>query len=669
LYNNESIIDLLTYQFPIPNAQFQNNNNKYMTLCQIARFLLLIAFLLKTTLTFAEVVLDGTLGPAIALEGPNFDIRAELGQQYGGNLFHSLELLNLNKSETASFSGPNTVENIITRVTGGKSNIDGTLSSRIPLANLYLINPQGFLFGPNARLDIQGSFHLSTASELRLGTSGVFDTRNPERSIFVSAPPAAFGFLDTSASIDIKGSQLATQDGKTLSISANEINLDDGHLRAVSGRINLAAITQASQLTSRTNGLSIEASAQLGKILLENNSTVDVGKQGAGDIYIRGGQFFLDRSSIAANTEIAQNSGVIAIDVNELHLTNQADIDSRAFGSGHGGEIIINVAGEATLSNQSQIRSSTLSASSQAGNAGHIIFNTHALSLYSSIISTTTSGPGVGGDITIEASHDINLINTEDFPSAIQASSRPKINSENAGDAGHIVIRATNLTLSGIGSQIDNSSLGVGQGGSITLEIADTLHLNNKAFISADSFGLGNAGNIYLDTSNLLMNQGTISTATEIASGGNIIINARHQFNLNASILSATVNGGYGNGGNLAMSNPRFFSLIDSSIIANASGGNGGIILIISSNTPTTFLNSSITASSETGIDGEVKIDNIYNINLNTLPIGFLDASTLIKKPCATRTDTNSSSFFIKGRGGLPNAPDDLQTYIPMENK
>jgi hypothetical protein len=164
------------------------------------------------------------------------------------------------------------------------------------------------------------------------------------------------------------------------------------------------------------------------------------------------------------------------------------------------------------------------------------------------------------------------------------------------------------------------------------------------------------------------MNQGTISTAADTASGGNIIINARNQLALKSSILSATVNGGNGNGGNLAISNPRFFSLMDSSIIANASGGNGGLILIIS-NTPTTFINSSITASSETGIDGDVKIDNIYNINLNTLPIGFLDASTLIKKPCTTRTDTKLSRFFIKGRGGLPNAPDDLQTYIPMENE
>jgi filamentous hemagglutinin family protein len=639
-----------------------------MTLCPIAQFLLLIVFLLKTTLTVAEVVLDGTLGPAIALEGPNFDIRAEFGQQHGNNLFHSFEYLNLNKMETASFFGPNTVENIITRITGGKSDIDGTLFSNISQANLYLINPDGFLFGPNARLDIQGSFYLSTASELRLGDSGVFDTRNPEQSILVSAPPVAFGFLDVPTLIEIKGSQLATNNNETLSILAGEINLEAARLRAVSGRINLAAIAQANQLTSTPNGLSIEASAQLGNITIENNSTVDVGKQGAGDIYIRGGKFVLDRSSIAANTEIAQNSGVIAIEVNELKLTNQADIDSRAFGSGQGGQIMIDVAGEAKLSEQSQIRSSSINTSSQAGNAGNIVFNTHSLNLENSIISTITEGPGIGGDITIKANHEITLINSGDFPSAIQASSRPKLNSETAGDAGQIFIQANDLTLSGSGTQIDNSTFGAGQGGSITLDIANTLHLNNGAVISADSFGLGNAGNIYLNTSNLLMNQGTISTAAETASGGNIIINVPNQLALKSSLISATVNGGVGNGGNLAISNPRFFSLIDSSIIANASGGNGGLILIIS-NIPTTYQNSSITASSETGIDGEVKIDNIYNVDLNTLPIGFLDASNLIKKPCTTRTDTNSSSFFIKGRGGLPNAPDDLQTYIPIENE
>ena len=83
--------------------------------------------------------------------------------QVGGNLFHSFSQLNLSRTESATFSGPPTVQNVLARVTGGASSIDGTLRSTIPGANLYLINPGGVMFGPNARVDVSGSFVVSTA--------------------------------------------------------------------------------------------------------------------------------------------------------------------------------------------------------------------------------------------------------------------------------------------------------------------------------------------------------------------------------------------------------------------------------------------------------------------------------------------------------------------------
>jgi filamentous hemagglutinin family protein len=633
---------------------------------QQTRYLLIpLLLIVYTTPTLAEVVLDGTLGPAIELDGPDFDIAAELGQQHGGNLFHSFKWFNLDKEETATFSGPNTVENIIGRVTGGKSFVDGKLRSKISQADLYLINPDGFIFGQNATLDLQGSLHISTASQLRLGETGRFETRHPQNSLLVSAPPSAFGFLNSKpASIEIRGSKLATQDGQTLSILGGQLDINGGRLTAVSGRINLAAVLEANQLKSTSSGLVVDANAQLGQITLKNNASINVGKLGAGDIYIRGGHFFLDNSKIIANTEVDKDSGMIVIDANELRLEKEAHINSRALGPGQGGQIIINVAGAATLSGESQISTSSLSTSASAGDAGNIFFEADKISLENSTISTTTSGPGQGGDIIIKAHQYINLIGAADFSTAIAASSEPKKDPANAGNAGRIFIRAKDLNLSGATSQIDNSTRGAGQGGSITLEIADRLRLNDGALISADSFGLGHAGSIYVNATTLEMEQGTISTAAETASGGNIIVNVRTWLNMKNSLLSATVSSGIGNGGNLAISNPRFLNLTGSQVIANASGGHGGLILIIT-DTPIEFYQSSITASSETGLAGEVKIDNIYNVDVSILPIDFMDASVLIKQQCAARTDTESSSFYVVGRGGLPNAPDDLQIYLP----
>jgi filamentous hemagglutinin family protein len=90
----------------------------------------------------AEVVLDGTLGRAGALDGPEFQIRAEHGRQAGPNLFHSFRTFNLANGERATFSGPGAIRNVVGRVTGGSaSSIDGTLASTIPGADLWLLNP------------------------------------------------------------------------------------------------------------------------------------------------------------------------------------------------------------------------------------------------------------------------------------------------------------------------------------------------------------------------------------------------------------------------------------------------------------------------------------------------------------------------------------------------
>ncbi|MCP4109501.1 MAG: filamentous hemagglutinin N-terminal domain-containing protein, partial [Desulfobacteraceae bacterium] len=92
------------------------------------------------------ITLDGTLGTAgkLALPGPDFDVKAEYGTQAGTNLFHSFQKFNIHSNESATFSGPGSVQNIIGRVTGGDiSWIDGTLRSTIPGADLYLLNPAG----------------------------------------------------------------------------------------------------------------------------------------------------------------------------------------------------------------------------------------------------------------------------------------------------------------------------------------------------------------------------------------------------------------------------------------------------------------------------------------------------------------------------------------------
>ncbi len=607
----------------------------------------------------AEIITDGTLGAAVQLEGPNFLINAELGQQRGINLFHSFGEFNISKAETATFTGSDVINNVIARITGShQSVIDGELSATMPNVNLYLVNPNGFVFGPHTQLNLGGSLFLTTANRLYLGENGLFDATQPASSVLTSAVPSAFGFLDNiPATIRMSESELAIPEGETLSIVAEDIKLEkSSHLVANSGRIHLTAISQVDRLPIESTAI-LPDSAQLGKITMDNSS-IDVGKQGGGDIFIRAGQFDLkNKSDIVANTFDKNNGGVIAIKVNQLSFENGARIDSRTFGAGEGGHVIISVRDQAIISDSDIFTTSRGSNADNAveGNAGTIELSARTLTLSNSTISTTTFGNGNGGNINIYVESEIELIDG----AMIQASSESS--KSHAGNAGPIFIQAHNLRLSGENSKIDNSTLSAGQGGSITLKINNQLYLADHAVISADSQGSGGAGTITLNANRIEMQQGTISTTASKADGGNIILNVNTLLQISQSRITSTVTSGQGNGGNVAIGNPQTLCLQDSDIVANSTAGNGGLIIIITNN-PLLQENSIITASSDTGLDGTVKID-IPNVDITSLPIAFFDANTLIKKRCESRSDGQFNSFVVVGRRGIPNAPDDLQSY------
>src|SRR3954470_9308197 len=118
---------------------------------------LLLAALLAAGPVRAQIITDGSVGPQVSLSGSSVEIGANLGTRTGDNLFHSFEKFGIASGQSATFTGPGTIRNVISRVTGGEiSNIDGTLRSTVGQADLYFLNPAGVIFGPNARLDVPG---------------------------------------------------------------------------------------------------------------------------------------------------------------------------------------------------------------------------------------------------------------------------------------------------------------------------------------------------------------------------------------------------------------------------------------------------------------------------------------------------------------------------------
>lgn len=174
----------------------------------------LATFALYPTPAFAQsrIEADNTLGnqPSRVIQRYR-DFPVEVitdGAPRGQNLFHSLREFNVDPGRSAYFSVPDdVVRNIVTRVTGGNlSTISGFLgtlrelpnggiATAIPNVNLFLINPNGIIFGPGARLDIGGSFVGTTANALQFGNFGTFSASQPTPpSPLLTIHPSAFLF-------------------------------------------------------------------------------------------------------------------------------------------------------------------------------------------------------------------------------------------------------------------------------------------------------------------------------------------------------------------------------------------------------------------------------------------------------------------------------------------
>src|SRR6476659_5155758 len=189
-------------------------------------------------------------------------------------------------------------------------------------ANLFLMNPAGFLFGPKATLNVGGMVAFTTADYLRLA-DGVRFNAVPNVAVdalLTPAPVAAFGFLGSNpAAIAVQGSTLRVADGQTLSMvggnkgftatdpdTGNPINvpggftMTGGKLLAPGGQINIASVAGAGEIS--TVGYMPTPGMTMGNISLSQGALLDVSADSAGTIQIRGGQLVISDSTFAANT-------------------------------------------------------------------------------------------------------------------------------------------------------------------------------------------------------------------------------------------------------------------------------------------------------------------------------------------------------------------------------
>lgn len=136
------------------------NNSRNFTQFQVGLFLLLgtiipiaVVSILTSNPCLAQIIPDATLGNQNSRVTTGVNIKEhgadliEGGAQRGSSLFHSFAEFNVNNGQQVYFANPTGVANIFSRVTGGNaSNILGTLGVN-GAANLFLLNPNGIIFG------------------------------------------------------------------------------------------------------------------------------------------------------------------------------------------------------------------------------------------------------------------------------------------------------------------------------------------------------------------------------------------------------------------------------------------------------------------------------------------------------------------------------------------
>ena len=317
-----------------------------------------IAFAQVTT----NITGDGTLGTAVSQNGNIHDITGGTRPGSGTNLFHSFGEFSVGEGNIANFQNDSGLptSNILGRVTGGNtSNVFGTIQTTgFGNANLFLTNPAGWVFGPNAALNVAGSVNFTTADYLKHSDGAQFTALPSDQDSQLSvAAISAFGFLDASPTgIVVDGSTLSVNEGHSISLVSGEITMTGGSLKAPSGEIKIASVTSPGQVnlttSSGTSGFQVDSFASLGSVALSYGATLDASGASGGTVVIRSGQLVME-NAITKASSVAQGEagGIVHLLGEEITLAGSTAIT--ASGDAAGGTILVggNLHGEGPVPN------------------------------------------------------------------------------------------------------------------------------------------------------------------------------------------------------------------------------------------------------------------------------------------------------------------------------
>ena len=634
-----------------------------------------------------SAVTGNGLGTVVSA-GDNFTITG--GTTRGPNLFHSFSAFNIANPESATFDNgaAAAITNVIGRISGGASSIDGAVSftgSSLSSANLFLINPGGIIFGENAAINIPGSFHASTADVINLG-GDVFGAATTAGDIagFSTSSPTSFGFLagNTSALKTFRSDFTVGTDG-TISLIGSSVDINASNFTANSGRINIASVDSsvAGASVSNLNSGTLTITGTRGDIIL-NNSTLDVSglstamsadANGAGgDVYIIGGDLTLDTTVITSELFSDVTSGNIVLNGTGAVLLSNTDINTGHDQGLFTDDIIIpgfTIPGFPPFIPDIVIPGFTIpgvnipAVVKGTGAAGDVFITGDTVKIEnSSNIFSRTEDLGMAGTSRDSGSVSIFATNTTDVADFSTFTTTPlnadiiiddsTIFSEAAGGgrSGDVNLKGSGggnvdtlyILDSDISTIIGDSALSAG-----TIDINADNSLIRNSTLHSDTVGTGDAGiinirgdNILIDTASALTSNVLTDNAmaadpmvTSITTGdtGDVDIDVSDFFRIDGSSISATTEEKSTGNAGFAHVTGGTVEVVNSTIKSDTSAGSGtpGQVWVRGINngagSTVTITNSTVSSNTNDGDAG-----NLDYVWLNTTGTGLVDGASKI---------------------------------------
>ena len=501
----------------------------------------------------SQIVPDTTLpnNSIVTHNGSVFEIDG--GTAAGNNLFHSFQEFSVPTGSEAFFNNATTINNILTRVTGGNiSNIDGLIRAN-GSANLFLINPNGIIFGPNARLDIGGSFIGSTADSIQLSDSSFFSATNPQApplltinvpiGLQLGANPGEIRVEGTGHGLTFDTSErffppftrpdtvagLTVRPQNTIALVGGDVNLNGGVLTAESGRIELGSVSSGIVgLTPASSGFALDYDgiSNFRDLHLSQQASVDASGAGNGGIYLVGRRIALTDGSVA----LIHNSD--ATPAGEIAVTALESLE--LVGIVPGGEL------------RSSLNQETVS----SGNTGDIRVVTGRLRLAEGgQIIIRTFDAGSGGNIDLDVAESIDIIGSAPENSVFFSSIFSLASGGSSGFAGDVNISTERLTILD-GGILAASTFGSGPAGNLNVNATDSVELigvdpvfDSPSDLTVATGRNGNAGNMTLTTARLVISDGARISASSVDNGdaGTVTIKASESIDVNGGSIRSSV--------------------------------------------------------------------------------------------------------------------------------